>query len=59
MNIEGKPDCNLDSKSLIKMYEDSFRNHWNYTALTDYCGPSYKYSEVAEQVAKLREAQEK
>ena len=45
MTIDGKPDCNLNSTSLIKMFEDSFRNHWNYIALTDYSGPSYKYSE--------------
>lgn len=59
MTIDGKPDCNLDRTSLIKMFEDSFRNHWNYTALTDYNGPSYKYSEVAEQVAKLHIVLEK
>lgn len=48
----GKPDINLGCTSVIKMYEDSFRRHWNLTAMIDYEGLSLTYGEVAERIAR-------
>lgn len=49
----GKPDCDLNESSLIKMFQDSFRKHWDNVAMTDYNGGSVRYKDLAESIAKL------
>jgi long-chain acyl-CoA synthetase len=40
-------------QNFIKLYEKSFKEHWELPALSDYKGISYTYGEVARQVAWL------
>ena len=47
------PDCDMNAVSLIKMFEDSFRRHWNNKALSDFQGETITYGELAERVARL------
>lgn len=43
----------MNAASLIGMYEDSFRRHWDCTALSDYRGESISYAELARRVARI------
>ena len=47
------PDCDMNAVSLIKMFEDSFRRHWNNKALSDFQGETITYGELAERVARM------
>jgi len=47
------PDCDMNATSVIKMYEDSFRRHWDYIALSDFRGERITYAELAKRVARL------
>jgi long-chain acyl-CoA synthetase len=40
-------------KSLNKLFENSFREHWNYPALSNYKGESLQYKDVARRIEKL------
>lgn len=41
-------------QNFIKLYEESFKNHWDLPALTDYKGgTSFTYGELAREIAKL------
>ena len=41
-------------QNFIKLYEDSFKNNWELSALTDYKGGrSYSYGELSYEIAKL------
>ncbi len=39
--------------NFVKLYESSFREHWELPALSDYQGPTFTYGDVAGQVARL------
>ncbi len=39
--------------NFIKLYETSFKEHWDLPALSDYQGSTFTYGEVATQVARL------
>jgi long-chain acyl-CoA synthetase len=51
--IHRTPDCDMNAVSLIKMYEDSFRRHWDNKALSDFQGETITYGELARRVAKI------
>jgi len=40
-------------KNFIQLYENSFRQHWDLPALSDYNGETYSYGDVARQVARM------
>lgn len=42
-----------NKESLIELYATSFKENWLHSALTDYKGVSYTYSDVATHIAKL------
>lgn len=48
-----KPGCDLNSDSLIKMYEGSFKKNWSHRALSDFRGGDMSYGELATQIAKV------
>jgi len=47
------PDCDMNATSVIKMYEDSFRRHWDNVALADFRGERITYAELAKRIAKI------
>jgi long-chain acyl-CoA synthetase len=47
------PDCDMNATSVIKMYEDSFRRHWDNEALADFRGERITYAELAKRVARV------
>ena len=47
------PDCDMNATSVIKMYEDSFRRHWDNIALSDFRGERITYAELAKRVARV------
>ena len=47
------PDCDMNATSVIKMYEDSFRRHWDHIALSDFRGERITYAELAKRVARI------
>ena len=47
------PDCDMNATSVIKMYEDSFRRHWDNQALSDFRGERITYGELAKRVARI------
>jgi len=40
-------------KSLNKLFEDCFKQHWNYLALSNYKGENLQYRDVARRIEKL------
>jgi long-chain acyl-CoA synthetase len=52
---QNKQKCALMiEQNFIKLYEESFKNHWDLPALTDYKGgTSFTYGELAREIAKL------
>lgn len=51
--LKRTPDCNLELDSLILMFEDSFKRHWEFKALSDYKGTSITYQELATRIEKV------
>ena len=47
------PDCDMNATSVIKMYEDSFRRHWDNIALSDFRGERITYAELAKRIARV------
>ena len=43
----------MNATSVIKMYEDSFRRHWDNIALSDFRGERITYGELAKRVARV------
>ena len=43
----------MEAKSVIKMYEDSFRRHWDNIALSDFRGERITYAELAKRIARV------
>lgn len=43
----------MNATSVIKMYEDSFRRHWDNVALADFRGERITYAELAKRIAKI------
>ncbi|MGM0407466.1 MAG: AMP-binding protein, partial [Bacteroidota bacterium] len=40
-------------ENFVKYIEDSLKSNWDYPALTDYQGKSYKYSDVARKIVRI------
>ena len=40
-------------KSLNKLFENCFKEHWNYSALSNYKGECLQYKDVARRIEKL------
>ena len=52
MDIISKPRYHMLERNLIKMYEQSFRNNREMSALTDYFkGETFSYYEAAKEIA--------
>ncbi len=41
------------NKNFISLYEASFKEHWDYPALTNYGAKTYEYKDLAREIAKL------
>jgi long-chain acyl-CoA synthetase len=49
-----EPKCPvMIQQNFIQLYENSFRQHWDLPALSDYNGSTYTYGQMARQVARL------
>ncbi len=40
-------------QNFIKLYEESFRTHWDLPAISDYQGPEYSYGDLSGRIARL------